>query len=151
VKHLQQKKWAIPDCVATFGVTEKDFLKWLDAKARAHVIRDVARGRNVTVSQYKQQILEAVAATNGCDYYTGEPLAWESISKWNNDEAKLGRAAYRKKFWNLPTIDHDHDELGVQVFRVCSWRMNDAKNDQTLAEFLELAAKVSNRHFKPTL
>lgn len=136
------KKWKLPPCLERFGVSEVAFLDWLDGKARAHVIRDIARGRDVTVPKYKQAIIRAVEESDGDDFYTGEALDWPLIRKWNNEAAKLGGAAYRKEFWNLPTVDHDHDEAGLPVFRLCSWRMNDSKNDQTLQEFLELAAKV---------
>ena len=136
------KKWKLPPCLEKFGVSEPDFLDWLDRKARAHVIRDIARGRDVTVPKYKEAIIRAVKESDGRDFYTDEVLDWPLIRKWNNAEAKLGRAEYRKQFWNLPTADHDHDEAGLPVFRLCSWRMNDSKNDQTLQEFLELAAKV---------
>lgn len=139
------RKWKLPPCLHKIGVPETDFLDWLDRKARAHVVRDIARGRDVTVPQYKLAILRAVEESEGLDYYTGESLDWASIRKWNNEEAKLGRAEYRKKFWNLPTVDHDHDEAGIPLFRLCSWRMNDSKNDQTLSEFLDLAEKV-RRH-----
>jgi hypothetical protein len=110
----------MPACLEKFGVLEPDFLDWLDRKARAHVIRDIARGRDVTVVKYKLAIVRAVEESEGYDFYTGEALDWPLIRKWNNETAKLGGAAYRKEFWNLPTVDHDHDEAGVPLFRLCS-------------------------------
>jgi len=136
------KKWKLPTCLSNFDVGEPEFLDWLNRKARAHVNRDRGRGRKVTVPEYKQAIIRAIEDSGGCDYYTGEKLDWPLIQKWHNEDAKHGGGEYRKKFWNLPTVDHDHDENGSPIFRLCSWRMNDSKNDQTLQEFLELAAKV---------
>ncbi|MCX6879612.1 MAG: hypothetical protein NTW21_38275 [Verrucomicrobia bacterium] len=142
------KKWKRPDCLIKFEVPETDFLDWLVSKARAHAMRDLARGRDVAVPQYKQAIIVAVMESKGYDFYTGEILDWALIRKWNNEEAKRGGGEYRKRFWNLPTVVRDHDQAGLPVFRLCSWRMNDAKNDQTLHEFLDLAAKVKKHRGK---
>ena len=78
----------------------------------------------------------------GRDYYTGKRLDWHRVSRWDNVEASRKKGEYKKKFWNLPTADHDFSKPKRPVFRLCSWRLNDSKNDQTIMEFLELAAAV---------
>ena len=48
------------------------------------------------------------------------------------------KRAYKKGLGNLPTIDHVGDGLGPANFKICSWRVNDAKHDLTNDEFLEV-------------
>lgn len=138
------KKYPLPPCLQKAnGLTEEAFRRWLQRKAQAHVRRDKDPRRKrqaVTAGAYKLRIYDAVIESQGRDYFTGQSLRWDLLSKWNNEEAETGGAAYRKEFWELPSVDHDGD-----AFRICSWRMNDSKNDQTIAEFLELADLV-RRH-----
>jgi hypothetical protein len=91
---------------------------------------------------YKQAIHRAVDRSGGQDFYTGFPLRWDQISKYNNKDAKERRREYKKEFGDLPTVDHVADGLGPADFEICSWRVNDAKNDLSLAEFLELCRVV---------
>ena len=135
------KKFPLPPCLqGIVGLTEEAYRHWLKSKALAHVRRDKDPRRKhkaVTAGAYKKRIYAAVVESQGRDYFTGQPLQWNLVSKWNNEDAQRGGAAYRKEFWDLPSVDHDGD-----AFRICSWRMNDSKNDQTIAEFLELADAV---------
>jgi hypothetical protein len=147
-REIMSRKWNIPECLKPILSDEDSFRTWLDRKAKAHVKRDKARKRKVTVPQYKEAILRAIEESKGRDFFTGDKLDWPSIGFWNNEDAKRGGATYRKEFWNLPTVDHDRDEAGSPIFRLCSWRMNDSKNDQSLAEFLELAAKVQKHRVR---
>jgi hypothetical protein len=124
-------------------VTREAYVRWLQRKAAAHVRRDRKRGnRSASVSEYKRAIHGAVCASKGGDAYTGEELDWELISKYDNDESKQGRCAYKAKFALLPTVDHVGDGTGPADFRICSWRTNDAKGDLSLEEFVELCARV---------
>jgi hypothetical protein len=84
----------------------------------------------------------AIEKSNGCDFYTGEPLDWHLISKWVGLAEGTSANDYRRKFWMLPSVDHDFDDPAKPVFHICSWRMNDSKNDQSIAEFLQLAVRV---------
>ena len=137
------RKWIIPECLQSKVTDEDVFRDWLTRKARSIRRRDNKRDLKVlSQSGTKQAIIDAIEQSAGRDYFTGEALDWASISRWNNEDAKRGGAKYRKAFWNLPTVDHDQDKAGKPVFRLCSWRMNDSKNDQSIAEFLQLAAKV---------
>jgi hypothetical protein len=137
------RKWRLPKCLGAFALDEDAFLKWLDRKAKAHVGRDQKRGsQSATVPGYKQAILDAIEESQGGDYYTGEKLDWSRIGLWRNAEAAERRGDYRREFWMLPSVDHDFADSAKPVFHICSWRMNDSKNDQSIAEFLQLAARV---------
>jgi len=136
-------KYILPDCLRDQRVDEAAFVRWLHRKAQAHVRRDKKRQiAGVSVAGFKEAIYRAVVEAGGCDYYTGQPLDWHRISQWDNAEAAAKRGEYKKTFWNLPTVDHDFSDNGSAVFRLCSWRVNDAKNDQTIEEFLELAKAI---------
>jgi hypothetical protein len=116
---------------------------WLVRKARAHVKRDRERGNlAATIKDYKQAIHSAVEHGGDRDAYTGRPLRWDLISRYNNAESKLQGRAYKKEFGDLPTIDHVADGLGPADFVICSWRVNDAKNDLDRNEFLDVCRAV---------
>lgn len=141
-----KRKWRVPECLSAFALNEDAFRKWLDRKAKAHVRRDKQRGfHRATVPVYKQAILDAIERSQGQDCYTGEKLDWSRIGLWRNAEAAERRGDYRREFWMLPSVDHDFTDPLHPIFQICSWRMNDSKNDQSIAEFLQLAAKVQNR------
>jgi hypothetical protein len=137
------RKWKIPDCLKPRISDEDVFRTWLHRKALSVRKRD--RKRNVPVlslSVMKQAIVSAIERSNGCDFYTGEPLDWHLISKWVGSEEGTSANDYRRKFWMLPSVDHDFTDPARPAFHICSWRMNDSKNDQSIPEFLQLAAKV---------
>jgi hypothetical protein len=123
--------------------TPQVYRRWLARKAKAHVKRDRERGNlTATVAEYKQAIHRAVERGEDRDAYTGRLLRWDLISRYSNSESKLRRRTYKKEFGDLPTVDHVADGLGPADFVICSWRVNDAKNDLDLAEFLELCRAV---------
>lgn len=137
------RKWTIPNCLKPKVSDEDAFRKWLTRKAQSVRKRD--RKRNVPVlslSVMKQAIVSAIERSNGCDFYTGELLDWHLISKWVGSEEGTSANDYRRKFWMLPSVDHDFTNPAKSAFHICSWRMNDSKNDQSIAEFLQLAARV---------
>lgn len=128
-------------------VSREAYVRWLQRKAAAHVKRDKKRGNlHATISDYKRAIHLAVCRSDGKDAYTGEPLHWGLISKYNNDESKQGRRGYKAKFALLPTVDHLGDGTGPADFAICGWRTNDAKGDLTLEEFLALCQRVVSAH-----
>jgi hypothetical protein len=47
---------------------------------------------------------------------------------------------------DLPTVDHVGIGLDKADFKICAWRVNDAKNDLGLDEFLELCSQVLEHH-----
>jgi len=120
-----------------------EFDRWLERKARAHLKRDRKRGNaNATRESYKIAIYEAVIRSKGIDAYTGKTLRWDLISKYDNDQSKRKGREYKKEFGDLPTVDHVGDGSGSPQFNICSWRLNDAKNDLTLDEFLTVCRDV---------
>jgi hypothetical protein len=116
---------------------------WLNAKANAHVRRDRKRGNETARREsYMLAIHNAVVASEGNDFYTGEPLAWEKISTYSNEESKARRRLYKRELALLPTADHVSDGLGPVDFRICAWRTNDCKNDLSADELLEFCRRV---------
>jgi len=123
-------------------VTPEAYERWLERKAAAHVKRDRARGRTNTRPIYKEAIHAAVVLSRGRDHYTGEPLEWHLISTYNNEKSKAGKHGYKSSFALLPTVDHIDSGSTEASFRICGWRTNDAKNDLTPEQFVELCIKI---------
>ena len=119
------------------------YAKWLDRKASVHFKRDSIRGyEGITKSSYKMGIHAAVVESQGKDYYTGEELDWQLLSKYNNGLSKAGRHEYKASFALLPTVDHIDSSKMNSGFCICSWRTNDAKHDLTYAGFIDVCIKV---------
>jgi hypothetical protein len=124
-------------------ITQAHYERWLHRKAMAHVKRDRKRGsEDATNEQYKLAIHRAVEESQGRDAYTDEPLDWTLLSAYDNDESKEQRAEYKKKFALLPSVDHVSYQTNPKEFKICGWRTNDAKNDLSYEEFLDLCRKV---------
>lgn len=142
------KKYTLPTFLDGI-LTQDAYLRWLGRKAVAHVKRDRARGNaSATREAYMISIHAAVILSNGFDEYTGECLRWDLVSTYDNNQSQAGRRQYKQAFSLLPTVDHVDDGLGLPNFRICSWRVNDAKNDLSLDEFVKLCQMVvahSNR------
>jgi hypothetical protein len=126
------------------------YVRWLDRKARAHVIRDRGRG-NVTATreEYMGAIHRAVLASDGRDAYTGAPLAWDLISTYSNEGSRAGRRVYKQTLADLPTVDHVGDGTGAADFVICGWRTNDCKNDLTREELIAFCRAVLAHCDKP--
>lgn len=127
-------------------VKQEQYAKWLQSQARRHCKRDrrdKRRNTEATIAKYKKAIHEAVEKCGGVDLYTGEELNWRLLMKWDNQEAKKGGSKYKKRFALLPSVDHDSG--GRAKFRICAWRTNDAKNDLSYKDFVELCRKVVKR------
>lgn len=92
---------------------------------------------------YRVAIHAAVIESGGNAYYTGEPLEWERISTYSNEESEARRRAYKRELALLPTVDHVGDGLGAPDFRICAWRTNDCKNDLTADELLAFCRRVT--------
>jgi hypothetical protein len=118
------------------------YYKWLNNKAETLLKRDLKRRKPYAAAAtkpiYKGKIHAAITAAGERDPYTGEPLAWELISKW--DSSRNHPAGYKRKFALMPTVDHITTD--VLEFEICSWQINDAKSDLDPAEFVELCKKV---------
>lgn len=123
-------------------VTAEKYESWLGRKAAAHVKRDRKRQRTASVSLYKEAIHAAVILSDGRDAYTGELLDWARIGTYDNDESQAGRHGYKAQHELLPTVDHVDAGATEASFKICAWRTNDAKNDLTVASFLELCQRA---------
>ena len=139
---LAMRKYELPEFLASV-ISQAEYERWLHRKAMAHTKRDRKRGNtSCTIEAYKVAIHKAVKNSQGIDAYTGERLDWTLISQYNNDNSKDGRREYKKPFALLPTVDHLGDGTGPADFEICAWRTNDAKNDLSYEEFLDLCKKV---------
>jgi hypothetical protein len=123
-------------------VSPEAYERWLERKAAAHLKRDRKRGRTAMRPAYKEAIHAAVILSDGLDSYTGERLDWRLISTYRNEESKAGRHGYKAGFALLPTVDHIDAGATESSFRICSWRTNDAKNDLSPDQFIDLCSKV---------
>ena len=122
-------------------VTQEIYSKWLNSKAQTHLKRDKKLNPNASGRSYKEAIHKAVLESDGRDAYTGEELNWKLINKYDNTKSKLHGRAYKHQFALLPTLDHVSERSSIN-FDICSWRTNDAKNDLSIQEFIELCRKV---------
>ena len=140
------RKYELPDFLSG-TVSQETYERWLRRKAIAHLKRDRRRGNtSATGEEYRLEIHRAVAESEGRDAYTGEELAWNLISKYDNDESQARGRSYKHEFGLLPTADHLGDGTGPPDFVICSWRTNDAKNDLAVDEFLALCQRVLEHH-----
>lgn len=139
-------KYALP--IFLLGIVEPmDYRRWLVHKAQAHVKRDRKRGNATAIGEaYRIAIHAAVGASGGCDAYTGEPLDWTLLSRYDNTDSAEGGRSYKHGFARLPTIDHVSDGLGPADFKICGWRVNDAKHDLDIPSFLGVCRAVLEHH-----
>lgn len=143
---MSSQKYSFPDFLEG-KCTKEAYGRWLQHKARTHRKRDKKRGNeDALIENYKVAIHQAVMQSCGLDAYTGEPLRWDLINKYNNEESKARNRKYKHEFADLPTIHHVGDGLDAPEFRICSWRINDAKHDLSLSDFLIICEKVLQFH-----
>ena len=139
-------KYALPEFLAGRCAPEA-YHRWLSRKAIAHVKRDRKRGHEkVTREVYMIAIHKAVIASRGLDDYTGQKLAWESISKYDNMKSKDGSGQYKKSLWDLPSLDHCGDDITANAFRICAWRTNDCKNDLNYDQLIDFCRMILAHH-----
>ena len=122
-------------------VTQEIYSKWLNSKTQTHLKRDKKLNPTASGRSYKEAIHKAVLESDGKDAYTGEELNWKLINKYDNTKSKLLGRAYKHELALLPTLDHVSERSSIN-FDICSWRTNDAKNDLSIQEFIELCRKV---------
>lgn len=144
-------KYAVPDCIRALGVEQHVYGRWLMGRAVAHRKRDTKRAVKTgqlppALAKYQDAIHTAASRCGGICEYTREPLMWTIIGTWNNHDAAVGGAAYKRKFARMPTVDHVHGEDGLPIalddLRVTSWELNDAKGDLSFNQFLALCRLV---------
>jgi hypothetical protein len=128
-------------------VSDEAYRHWLYRKAQAHVRRDRKRGNVDAMGEaYRFAIHEAVIRCEGRDCYTGEQLDWTLLGRYDNEDSKAGRRTYKHSLALLPTVDHVDDGMGAANFCICSWRVNDAKHDLQLSDFLLLCKTILEHH-----
>jgi hypothetical protein len=143
---MRSRKYPLPTFLQGI-LTQATYQRWLSRKAAAHVKRDRNRGNPAATREaYMIAIHGAVLRSGGNDEYTGLPLTWELVSTYDNERSGIERRGYKKSLGNLPTVDHVGDGLGAPDFVICSWRVNDAKHDLALDEFLTLCRQVLAHH-----
>ena len=129
-------------------ISSREFYDWVMKKGYSLYQRDLNRAKDkseftdtytYTYTHYRKEICKAIqdAPNAGEDYYTGEKLNWNLIGQYNNSDAKQGGKDYKREFALMPTVDHINAEAKPE-FVICSWRMNDAKNDLSECEFTKL-------------
>lgn len=140
------KKYPLPTFLV--GITDQAaYLRWLSHKAQTHVKRDRKRGNAAALcGAYRMAIHAAVITGEGRDSYTGEELDWRLLSRYDNTESSNGGRIYKHGFAKLPTVDHVGDGLGAADFRICGWRVNDAKHDLDIPAFLDVCKAVLQHH-----
>jgi len=139
--YKMSKKYPLPNFLIDVIPQEK-YTRWLNAKATAHVKRDLKLRHDITKIEYKKKIHESVILSEGIDAYTGEYLDWSLLSTWDNDKAKAYGSRYKSQFALLPSVDHVSERRGPTDFKICAWRTNDAKNDLSIEDFVQLCEKV---------
>lgn len=140
------KKYALPAFLVG-TIDQAAYQRWLEHKAQAHVRRDRKRGNTTAIGEaYRVAIHAAVAAGCGRDAYTGEALDWSLLSRYDNVESAEGGRTYKHGFARLPTVDHVGDGLGPADFKICGWRVNDAKHDLDMPAFLGVCRAVLEHH-----
>ena len=97
----------------------------LQRKAVAVTRRDKRRDGKYNVKEAIEAIHQAFHRCNGFDPYDGSKLDPELLGEYKNDEAKVQRAAYKRRFAMLPTVDHVTTKP-VPDFEIVSWQTNDA-------------------------
>ncbi|MEK7473608.1 MAG: hypothetical protein AAB668_02695 [Patescibacteria group bacterium] len=126
---MSEPLYAVPSFLE--GIGQERYNRWLHRKAANLCRRDKQRGyKNISTAKYKKEIHVAVDRSKGRDEYTGEELNWNAISTYKD-----------KKIHDLPSVDHCH-ELDEGRFKICSWKINDMKNDMSEKEFVEACKKV---------
>lgn len=136
-------KYELPQFLEGTDLERDKYARWLHRKAQSHARRDGRRRRQqISTSEYKQAIHEAVRDSNGRDFYTGEDLDWSLIGDYDNDEAKQGGLEYRRRFALLPTVDHEDPEAQEPVFRICGMQTNDCKSNLNVDQFKEFCERV---------
>jgi hypothetical protein len=118
-----------------------DKRRWRDRRRAAGDPR-----RLPTISEYRRLIHVALSQCAGRCYLSGHPLAWDLwlIDHSQRQAMTIDRSSY-------PSFDHEPDTSIAHGFslRVCSWAMNNAKSDKSLAAFLQVCEDVL-RHHRPT-
>jgi hypothetical protein len=141
---MHSPKYPLPSYL-TGTVSQKSYDIWLENKTANLYNRDKRRNLPYAVpgarQLYRDKIHEAAATKGRFDPFTGEPLRWDLIHKWDDPENK-GHINAGKKFRLLPTVDHVDPYSPILEFQICSWIINACKSDQTPGEFIKMCQDI---------
>ena len=131
-------EWLINQC------RQEVHVRWLSRKAAAHCRRDRHRHADspASVRSCKGAIHQAIITSRGNDAYLGESLSWTLLSTYRYKVFKVRKRAFKHSHAQLPTVDHVDDGSTDPEFKICSWRVNDAKLDLLYADFVKLCRLV---------
>ena len=138
-------EYELPPFLENTRVKREKYARWLHRKAQSHARRDNRRKepgqKKIFPSEYKQAIHRAVLDSKGRDFYTGEPLEWSRIGKYDNHKAEQEGLKYRRDLALLPTVDHEDPNAEEPVFRICGMQTNDCKSNLTVGELKDWCKK----------
>jgi hypothetical protein len=117
------------------------YTRYVKRMARGAFLRDVKGGGTYSIEEAADAIHGAVLANEGRDHWTGEPMRWDLLGRYDSSESALRGGAYKKELAMKPTIDHRNSEP-VCDFVICAWRTNDAKHDMSIDELKECCRLV---------
>ena len=121
------------------------YKRWLNRKANSLMKRDRQRGGTYRVKEAMDAIHEAMYRSDGIDPYDGQAMDSQLLGLYDNAQSQERGAAYRRKFYRLPTVDHRNAEP-VCDFQIISWQTNDAKSDMSPEEYLAHCTAVVVYH-----
>ena len=144
------RKYEIPEFISAFEINQKDYTRWLENKARTHYNRDKKYfgekfNSKIKPKEYKLAIHNAVIKSDGKCFYTDEKLAWNKINKFGSLIENNKRDYDKRKYELLPTLEHIDRSVHSLNFAIVSWKVNDAKNNLNIEEFLELCKLVISK------
>ena len=111
--------------------------EWLEKQAQSCRLRDKREGKP-GIEEYRKRIHQAVLASEGRDFYTGEPLEWNRL---NHVLPLSGGRKRHLQRGHYPSVDH-YTGTSCLDFRLCSALVNHAKGPLSHQQFLELCQKV---------
>jgi hypothetical protein len=121
---------------------------WIQERASTLYHRDLRRKRpcaiNGSIAQYRDAIHASVMAAGLTDPFTGDDLLWELIETWD-PKKPISHDDFVKSYCWMPTVDHKDPHATTVEFEICSWQVNNCKNDQSVEEFLEMCGTVAGR------
>jgi putative endonuclease len=140
------RKYILPPYLAGIWTTAK-YEHCIDVRAEDIYRRDLVLKRPYALTGskaiYKEQIHKAFLGGDGADPYTGDILDF-TAGKWPSLKPLHGLKAGRfdKAFYLLPVVDHIDPYAATLSFEICSWLVNECKNNLNPDEFIALCKKI---------
>lgn len=147
----------------TIGLAEDDrevFIEWacerhirLRQRDKKWIERTQSNQELPDCEKYFAAVCKAIECCEGKDYYTGKPLSWEiTLKHKGNQQTEEEQDAKTAERQERVTFDHlNGRNLEDLQFALCAGKTNDAKNDLTKSEFVELCQAVVDFDKKKSL